>query len=89
MELIGIKRKKKHLAEIRLKIADTEKKYLFSYSDGDIFAFDFPEEFRKILRLMPVSVTHSLIEKVENFLKSDVENFPFEMEIEKEILQSV
>ena len=89
MELIGIKRKEKNLAEIILKIADTEKQYVFSYTDKDIFTVDFPEELRKILRLMPVSITHSLVEKIEIFLKSDVSNFPFEMEIEKEILQSV
>lgn len=89
MELIEIKKKRGNLAEISLKIADTEKKYTFKYLDGDIFAVDFPEELRKILRLLPVSMTHSLVEKIENYLKSDVENFPFEMEIEREILQLV
>ena len=89
MELIEIKKRSKNLAQISLKIADTEKKYSFKYSDSDIFAVDFPEELRKILRLLPVSMTHSLVDKIENYLKSDVANFPFEMEIEKEILQSV
>ncbi len=89
MELIEIRKRSENLAQIHLKIANTEKKYSFKYSDSDIFVVDFPEELRKILRLLPVSMTHSLVDKIENYLKSDVVNFPFEMEIEKEILQSV
>lgn len=89
MELVEIKKGRKNLAEIVLRISDTRKRYVFKYSDSDIFAVDFPEELRKILRLLPAPVTHSLVEKIESFLKSDIENFPFEMEIEKEILQLV
>lgn len=89
MELIKINKKRENQAEIKLKFADVEKKYEFSYSDGEIFTVDFPEELRRILRLLPVSITHSLIEKIEHYLTSNDVNFPFEMEIEKEILQLV
>lgn len=89
MELIKIKKREKNQAEISLKIADTEKTYSFTYFDNDIFAVDFPEELRRLLRLLPTSITHSLVEEIENYLKSDIENFPFELEIEKEILQLV
>ncbi len=89
MELIEINKKENRKAEIKLKFAEVEKIYKFSYSDGEIFTVDFPEELRKILRLLPVSITHSLVDKIENFLISDTVNFPFEMEIEKEILQMV
>ena len=89
MELIEINKKEKHQAEIKLKFADTEKKYKFSYSDGEIFTVDFPEELRRILRLLPASITHSLVEKIENYLTSNTVNFPFEMEVEREILQLV
>ena len=89
MEIIKINKKANRQAEIELKFADTKKKYKFSYSDGEIFTVNFPEELRKILRLLPVSITHSLVEKIENYLTSNTVNFPFEMEIEKEILQLV
>lgn len=89
MELIGINKKGKNQAEIKLKIADTEKTYSFAYTKGDIFTVDFPEELRRLLRLLPAFVTHSLIEKIENYLVSEIDNFPFELEIEKEILQLV
>ncbi len=89
MELIEINKKENHQAEIKLKFADTKRKYKFSYTDGDIFTVDLPEELRKILRLLPAPITHSLIEKIENFLTADTVSFPFEMEIEREILQLV
>lgn len=89
MELISIKKTDKNQAEILLKVADVNKCYSFQYSKNDVFVVDFPEELRKILRLLPASITHSLVEKIENFLTSDVNNFPFEVEIEKEILQLV
>ncbi len=89
MELIEINKKSNEQAEIKLKFADAEKRYEFSYTQGEIFTVDFPEELRKILRLLPVSITHSLVEKIENYLTSNTVNFPFEMEIEREILQLV
>lgn len=89
MELIRIDKKSKNQAEILLKFADIKKKYSFVYSDNDIFTLDFPEELRKILRLLPASVTHSLVDKIENFLTSEINDLPFEVEIEKEILQLV
>lgn len=89
MELIEIKKRENNLAEIVLKISDVEKKYTFKYSDKEIFAADFPEELRRILRLLPATMTHSLVEKIEKFLTTDTETFPFNMEVEKEILQSV
>ena len=89
MEIIEIKKRRGNFAEICLKIADTEKKYSFKYYDGDIFAVDFPEDLRKILRLLPASVTHSLVAKIESFLTLGVNDFPLEVEIEKEILQMV
>ena len=89
MELIRINKTNKNQAEILLKIANVKKTYLFSYSEKDIFSIDFPEELRKILRLLPASVTHSLVEKIENFLTSNLNDLPFEVEIEKEILQLV
>lgn len=89
MELVEIRKKANHQAEIVLDFADTVKKYEFSYTDGDVFSVDFPEELRKLLRLLPSTVSHSMIEKIENFLTSNTVNFPFEMEIEKEILQMV
>ena len=89
MELIEIKKNGKQRAEISLKIADTVKNYSFSYTDKDIFAVDFPEELKRLLRLLPVSITHSLVEKIENFVTEDIGDFPLEIEIEKEILQLV
>jgi hypothetical protein len=89
MELIEIKKKEVQRAEISLKIADTIKNYTFSYSDKDIFVVDFPEELRRLLRLLPASITHSLVEKIENFITTDENDLPLEMELEKEILQLV
>jgi hypothetical protein len=89
MELISINKKSKNQAEILLEFADVTKNYSFLYFDNDIFAVDFPEDLRKILRLLPVSVTHSLVAKIENFLTSNINDLPFEVEIEKEILQMV
>lgn len=89
MELIEIDKKGKLQAEITLKFADTEKKYKFNYSDGEIFTVDFPEDLRKILRLLPSSITHRLVENIEDYMVSNIKIFPFEMEVEKEILQLV
>lgn len=89
MELIEINKTEKNKAEITLKIADSMKKYEFTYSVGEIFSADFPGELRKILRLLPVPITHSLVGKIENFLTSKHVSLPFELEIEKEILQMV
>ncbi len=87
MELIKIRETGNHLAEIKLKFADTEKTYSFTYSNSDIFTVDFPEELRRILRLLPASITHSLTEKIENYLAGNADNFPFQIEVEKEILE--
>lgn len=89
MELIEIKKTNNQTAEISLKIADTVKNYTFSYSDKDIFAVNFPEELKRLLRLLPVTITHSLVEKIENFVTADINELPIEIEIEKEILQLV
>ncbi len=89
MELIRINKKSKNQAEILLTFADITKNYSFLYSNNDIFTVDFPEDLRRILRLLPVSVTHSLVAKIENFLTSNVNDLPFEVEIEKEILQMI
>lgn len=89
MELIEIKKTDKQKAEISLKIADTVKNYSFSYCDKDIFVVDFPEELRRLLRLLPVSITHCLVEKIENFVTSNINELPLEIELEKEILQLV
>ena len=89
MELVEIKKIGKQKAEINLKIADTIKEYSFSFVDNEIFAVDFPEELRKILRLLPASITHSLVEKIEQFLTADLNEMPFEIELEREILELV
>jgi len=89
MELIDIKRVSGNNAEIAIKIGGTVKRYGFSYTEGEIFVADFPEELRRLLRLLPVTVAQSIVSKVENCLTSNVPGFPFEFEIEKEILQLV
>jgi len=89
MELIGINKKSKNRAEILLKFAGITKNYPFSYSESEVFAVDFPEDLRKILRLLPASVTHSLVAKIESFLTLGIDDLPLEVEIEREILQMV
>jgi len=89
MELINIKKTGELKAEISLSIGDIVKKHTITYTDGDIFSIDFPEELRRFLRLVPSSITHKLFERIEHFLTADKKEFPFEMEIEKEILQMV
>lgn len=67
MELIEISKKQKGSGEIKLLIAGKIKKYEFSYRDGKLFAVDFPEDLRKILRILPPKVTQGLVKKIKNF----------------------
>lgn len=89
MEIIGIKKTGDKTAEIDLKIADEIKSYSFTFTDESIFTVDFPEDLRRFLRLVPATITHSLVEKIELSLKAEIKEFPFKLEIEKEILQLV
>ena len=82
MKIIEINKMAINHAEMKFKFTNEVRKFEFSYSDGEIFTADFPEELRKLLRLLPTSITHSLIEKIENHLTKDIVSFPFEIEIE-------
>lgn len=89
MELIDVTKTRKGRAGITIKIGGAIKKYEFSYSGGDIFVVHFPDELKRLLRLLPVTVAQSMVQKIESNLTTNVVSLPFEIEIEKEILQMV
>jgi hypothetical protein len=68
MELIGINNKSEKKIEIILKIDGKLKSFDFGYSSNGVFAVNFPESLRKVLRPMPVSVTHGLVNLIENYV---------------------
>ncbi len=74
-----------------LKFAESLKTYNFSYSnlEGDIFAVDLPEDLRRLLRVLPVPITQSLVRKLEDTLKRDDGNFPADLELESRLLEMV
>jgi hypothetical protein len=82
MELVQINKKGKKI-EIGLKIDRSVKSFAFSYSSGEIFTVDFPEELRKILRPLPVSVTHKLVKVIEDFVDLNKNGFPLKIKTEK------
>jgi hypothetical protein len=75
MELIGINNKSEKKIEIILKIDGKLKPFDFEYSSNGIFAVNFPESLRKILRPMPVSVTHSLVNLIEDYVNFGIIDF--------------
>lgn len=83
MELVRINKKGEKRAEAILKVGGDIKNFRFRYSAGEIFAVDLPENLRKILRPLPVSVTQALIKAIEDYVTSDVIKFPVELKSEK------
>jgi hypothetical protein len=89
MELIDVTKTRKGHARLTIKIGGAIKKYEFSHSTGDIFVAHFPDDLKRLLRLLPVAVAQSVVANVENCLTTKTVRLPFEIEIEKEILQMV
>lgn len=90
MELVDITKTGKGHAGITMRIGGRIKKYEFSYSSGDMFVAHFPDELKRLLRLLPVSVAQSVVQRIETSLTTThAVNLPFEIEIEKAILQLV
>ncbi len=89
MELIEIRKLQKGKGEIKLLIAGKSRKYGFSYHDNEIFVVDFPEDLRKILRILPPSVTQGLVKKVKYFTEIDPRFMLPEAKFEKELLSLV
>jgi hypothetical protein len=89
MELVEIRKGPKGKAAIKLRIADTLKEYEFSYFDREIFAVDFPEELRMVLRVLPPKVTQGLVRKIKSFTTADPGSLPHELELERRALQLV
>lgn len=75
MELIGLNKKGGRKIELVLKVGDKIKSFDFEYSSKDIFAVDFPESLRKILRPLPVSVTQNLVNLIENYVNFGLNEF--------------
>lgn len=89
MELIAVNKLTDNQAEATFSIAGSLRTYQFSYHDKDIFVAQFPEEMIRFLRLLPVPVTQSVVTKIADCLASTKQSLPFELELEKEILQLV
>ncbi len=75
MELIGLNKKGKKKIEIILKVGRKLESFDFEYSSSDIFAVNFPENLRRILRPMPVSVTQNLVNLIENYVNFGLNDF--------------
>lgn len=86
MEIVEINKTRMDRAEVTMRIGGAIKRYEFSYSNGGIFVAHFPEEMKRLLRLLPVTVARSIVTKIEASLSSNGITLPFEVEIEKEIL---
>lgn len=89
MELIEISKKEKGKGEIKLLIAGKSKKYEFTYVDGELFAVDFPEDLRKILRLVSPGVAQGLLKKIKHFTDPDPVFAHHDANFERELLALV
>ena len=89
MDLLEIRKRQKGTGEIKLLIAGKRKKYEFSYLNGELFAVDFPEDLRKILRILPPKVTQGLVKKIKNFTEIEPRFVLQEAVFEKELISLV
>lgn len=89
MELLDVRKTRPGHAELTIVIAGTPKIYKFSYEDPGIVVAHFPDEFVRMLRLLPVTVAQSLVSRIIKSLETDSDFSPYEIEIEKEILAAV
>jgi hypothetical protein len=89
MELVEISKTKQGKGEIKLLIAGKLKRYEFAYFDDEIFAVDFPEDLKKILRILSPRATRSLVEKIKHFTHTDPSFLKQETKFEKELLALV
>lgn len=89
MELVEITKEQEGKGRIKLLIAGKIKKYDFSYFEGEMFAVDFPEELKKILRVLPPKTTQGLVRKIKNFTDTEPGFILHGSELEKELLALV
>lgn len=83
MEVLNIKKLKDQEIELVLEINGSKESFHFKYWLEDIFAVDFPEELRKILRPFPASVTQKLVKTLKLYLQADSMNFPVNLKTRK------
>ncbi len=89
MELIDVKKTRPGQAEMTIFFGGTRIRYDITYANADIFVVSFPDELKRLLHLMPVSVTQSIVSKLGSVLTADGDGLPFKIEVEKEILALV
>lgn len=89
MELLEISKKEKGKGEIKLLIAGKSKKYEFTYVEGELFAVDFPEDLKKILRIVSPSVAQGLLKKIKHFTAPDPVFTRQDSNVERELLALV
>ncbi len=83
MEILTIRQINNQKLELVLGINGSEKIFRFNYRLEDIFAVDFPEDLRKILRPLPASITQELVKTLKLYLKSDSVIFPITLKTRK------
>lgn len=89
MELLEISKKRQGKGDIKLLIAGKSRKFEYSYVEGDVFAVDFPEDLKKILRILSPGVTQGLLKKIKHFTEPDPIFDRQEAKFEKELLALV
>jgi hypothetical protein len=75
--LISIELKDKETLDLLFQIGKERKRYVVPFFVNELHAFDFPEEFRRILRVQPSpTVSRRLMNALSNFINNKPVKLP-------------
>ena len=74
--LISVELKDKKTLDLLFQIGKEKKRYIVPFFVNELHAFDFPEEFRRILR---VQSTSNVSRRLMNALSNFIDNKPIEL----------
>ena len=91
MEIIEIAKTDKDRGKITLKFAGALRYYDFTVfnPDGGIFGVSFPEELNRLLRVLPIPITQTLVRAIRDSVESNATDLPTDLKLESRLLEMV
>ena len=89
MDLVDVRKTSPGKAVMTIDFAGSLRLYDISYSNADIFVVNFPDDFTRLLHLLPVAISRSVVSKLKSVLTANENGLPYTIELEKEILALV
>lgn len=91
MEIIKIAKTDKDRGTITLKFAGTLRSYDFAVfnPEGGIFGVNFHEDLNRLLRVLPIPITQTLVRAIRDSLESKPTNLPTDLKLESRLLEMV